>query len=797
MDLSQFDDRCLEALSIAQAHAVRRGHPTVGEWHLLVALCQQEGGVTPRMLAAAGCSAALVARLVESQLEKMPSQGGTLTRIGAEVEALFESARREANARVSRRVRDFHLLMAFVQSETLGGELLRSQGITQAKIQRARESSMPNATTLESSSWLSTYGRDFAVDAVRGRLDPVIGREKEIRRTIQILLRRSKNNPLLVGEPGVGKTAMVEAIAARIARGKVPRRLRGKRIVSVDLGAMVAGTLYRGMFEKRLNGVVKEAVSSKGQIILFFDEAHCLVGAGSAMDRSTDAANLLKPALARGELRVIAATTSQEYRSHFSKDPALERRFQPIVLEEQTVDETVAVLRGLKPLYEKHHHVRVVDEALLAAATLSKRYLPDRRLPDKAIDVLDEAAAARGLEADQVPIRLASMERRIVALEKARQCRATPELDKELGELRTAAGWLRAGWQQTTSADRVVSENDVAHVVASWSGVPVANLLESETQRLQQLESRLRSSVIGQSEAARLVARAVLRARAGVKAADRPIGSFLFVGPTGVGKTEMAKAIARHWFGEEKGLVRIQMSELSEANSVTRLIGAPPGCEGSEEGGLLTEAVRKKPYSVVLFDELEKAHLDVQHFLLQVLDEGRLTDARGRDIDFKNTLMILTSNAGWSDTTGPIGFGNARRAQREIAKLFSPELINRFDAIVGFRPLTKEDMRQIVELQTHALSERLAGRGVQLTWSSAMKVWLAERGFDPTFGARPLRRLIETEVETELAERLLVGGLEGVVTVDVRDGRVAVFPSSDETSTGVSGEMMTLPQAGS
>jgi ATP-dependent Clp protease ATP-binding subunit ClpC len=687
--------------------------------------------------------------------------------------ALLQRAASIADDEKSRFLSSSHLFVALVESEGRIGELLRARGLTRNRIEVEDFAEKHRASPLDRGRPnLKRFGRDLTQDASRGCLDPVIGRDTEVSRVIRILLRRSKNNPILVGEPGVGKTAIAEALAERIVRGDVPDALQRKTIVSVDLGAMVAGTMYRGMFEERLKGVIREAAASEGNVILFIDEVHTLLRSGAVEGGTLDGANMLKPALARGEIRVIAATTTEEHRRYFSQDAALERRFQPVVLEEPSVPETIRVLRGLKARYEKHHAVRIQDEALVAAAKLSKRYVPDRRLPDKAIDVLDEAASGRHMERNGPPEELDRMERRIVELEVERRGRRVQGLERELAELRTAAGWLRSRWQQGESRNSV-TEDDVARVVSRWSGVPVERLLTEETGKLLELEENLSRSVVGQPEAARVVARAVVRARAGIKAEDRPIGSFLFAGPTGVGKTEMAKALARHLFDDERGLIRIQLSEFSESQSVSRLIGAPPGYHGHEKGGRLTEAVRKRPYSVVLFDELEKAHPDVHHLLLQVLDEGILTDAAGATADFRNTILIFTSNLGWNEGASVVGFGKDRVVENAVEKHCSKELVNRFDAIVTFRSLTREHIFSIVEIQTARLTKRLADEGWSVVWTDAAKTWLAKHGYDPKFGGRPLRRLIEGEVETAIGERVL-RGLAGDMRVDVRDGRILV-----------------------
>lgn len=782
MDFGKLSVRCVEALSIAQALAVRRGHAAVEEPHLVLALCNQERGILSWALEQNCRDVSSVAALLERQLETIESTPGTETRVGAGVETIFEKAAELAESFSRAMISTAHVLIVCSANDTVCGELLRSNGVSRTRLRAADAEECTLAHPTEKLlPTLARFGRDLTADAAQGKLEPVIGRDQEIRRVVQTLLRRSKNNPILVGEPGVGKTALVEGVAQRIVRGDVPDELRGRKIIAVDMGAMVAGTIYRGMFEERLTNVIREAEDSKGRVILFIDEVHTLLGAGSTREGTLDAANILKPALARGLLRVIAATTTDEYRRHFARDAALERRFQPVVLDEPTVEETIELLRGIKGRYEAHYRIRILDEAIVAAAKMSQRYVRNRRLPDKAIDLMDEASAARRLELDGIPAELETKERRIIELETARVGSHSAELEREVAELRTEAGWMRARWQQAKDARQTrdeVDANDVAEVASRWSGVPVTRIVEDEAVKLAELELRLRRQIVGQPEAARVVSQALLRARTGIKSAERPIGSFLFVGPTGVGKTEMAKVLAREMFGEAKGFVRIQMSEYSDSHSASRLIGAPPGYIGYDEGGVLTEAVRSRPHSVILFDEFEKAHSEVQNLLLQVLDEGHLTDSSGETVDFGNTIMILTSNLVLSGGNG-IGFGSERSATAALQKHLPREMINRFDAVVPFAAITSEHMKSIVELRLGELSERLRERGVRPKWSESIKTWLAENGCDPMFGARPLRRLIESHVETELAAKL-VGGLQGDVSITVRDDSVVVEAFTDE-----------------
>ncbi len=808
MDFARLGGRCREVLSIAQASAVRRGHASVGVEHLLHALLDQDDGPVRDLQKPGERSVERLKGFLESRLERIPSTVSSETRLLPALEALLARAIGEADASKSRCVTLGHVLIAYLESELPGGELLQNGGITRDRIVTFGYAiqDLPGFQRIESQCpTLRKFGRDLTVQAAQGRLDPVFHRDAEVRRVIQILLRRTKNNPLLVGEPGVGKTAIAEAAAQRIVQGDVAEGLRGRRIVAIDMGVLVAGTKYRGMFEERWKQLIQEVEDSKGAIILFLDEAHTLLGAGQCEGQALDAADMVKPALARGALRIIAATTTAEYRRHFEKDAALERRFQPIFVDEPSVEATIGILRGLKSRYASHHGVGILDDALVAAAKLSDKYLGDRRLPDKAIDLVDEAAAERRMELDGSPSELDAMERRIVDLEVARQGHEDPAITRELAELRTAAGWLRTRWQQEKEAleqtrrlgvakmslacgsPRLIREdvdaNDIARVLSRWSGVPVASLMGDEIQRLQHLEETLAKTVVGQDHAARVIARAIVRARTGVKAQDRPIGSFLFAGPTGVGKTEMAKALAHHLFGGERGLVRIQMSELSDPSSVTRLIGNS-GAHNALDAGELTGAVRRRPYSVVLFDEFEKAHPEVHHLLLRVLDEGRLTDGRGRTVDFRNTLMILTSNLGAGDNAAAIGFGEGRGIQDKLEKECSRELVNRFDAVVTFRPLTEEHMISIAKLQASSLSNRLKERGIVLRFAPEAERLLAKRGYDPKYGARPLRRLIETEIETEIG-MLILRGQDRVPLVVATSGERFLVGADRHTCAGV------------
>jgi ATP-dependent Clp protease ATP-binding subunit ClpB len=867
MDPHRLTEKAQDALRQAQALAQRQGHAQIEVEHLAVALLSQDGGVAPRVIEKAGGSPAALIQRLQQALGRLPrvsgpGAGAGQVYIAPRVNDVLNAAEAEAQRMKDEYVSGEHLLLALAElKDGAVAEAFRAAGLTRDKLLEAaaavrggqRVTSPTPEGTYEA---LDKYGRDLTALAQQGKLDPVIGRDDEIRRVIQILSRRTKNNPVLIGSPGVGKTAIVEGLAQRIVRGDVPEGLKGKRIVALDMGAVIAGAKYRGEFEERLKAVLKAVQDAQGEIILFIDELHTVVGAGAA-EGAMDASNLLKPMLARGELHCIGATTLDEYKKHIEKDAALERRFQPVVVDQPTVEDTVSILRGLKERYEVHHGVRIKDAALVAAAVLSDRYISDRFLPDKAIDLVDEAAARLRTEIDSMPAELDEITRRVMQLEIEREAlrRETDaasrdrleKLEKELAVLQAQAQTLRQQWEQEKAAierprqlrrrieevrveidkamraydlNRVaelqygtlaglerelkeleaqartaggrrlikedVDEEDVAEVVSRWTGIPVSKLVEGEMQKLLRLPEELHRRVVGQDEAVRAVADAVVRARAGIKDPKRPIGSFLFLGPTGVGKTELARALATTLFDHEDNMIRLDMSEYMEKHTVARLIGAPPGYIGYEEGGQLTEAVRRKPYSVILLDEIEKAHPDVFNVLLQVLDDGRLTDGQGRTVNFKNTVIIMTSNIG-SQLILEMRGTDERSYQRmreqvleALRRQFRPEFLNRVDEVVVFRALTEAELEQIVDIQLDLLRHRLAERRVTLEVTAAARAHLGRVGYDPVFGARPLKRVVQREVETPIA-RLIVSGklMDGATArVDVAADAIRVEPVS-------------------
>ena len=863
MNAQKFTQKSLAAIQAAQELTLQNQNQQIEQVHLLAALLRQEGGLTAQLLKKMGVTVESLDAAVSQELEKLPRVTGS----GREADKYYvaravDAALSRAEQIASEMKDDFvsveHLLLALI--ETADGtlkQLFSTYNITKERCLQALQSIRGNQRVTTDSpedtyEALEKYGTDLVKRAREQKMDPVIGRDDEIRNVIRILSRKTKNNPVLIGEPGVGKTAIAEGLAQRIVRGDVPKNLQDKTIFSLDMGALIAGAKYRGEFEERLKAVLSEVKKSEGRIILFIDELHTIVGAGKT-EGSMDAGNLLKPMLARGELHCIGATTLDEYRQYIEKDPALERRFQTVLVQEPTVEDTIAILRGLEERYEVFHGVKITDPAIIAAATLSNRYITDRYLPDKAIDLIDEACALIRTEMDSMPTELDVVRRKIIQMEieeaalkneddelsKARLA----ELQKELAESRESFNSMKAKWENEKNAigrvqqlrERIeslnreieaaeqsydlekaaklkygdlpeakkqleheeklaasakesnllrdkVTEEEIAKIVERWTGIPVAKLMEGEREKLLHLEDILHKRVIGQDEAVRSVSEAILRSRAGIQDPNRPLGSFLFLGPTGVGKTELAKALAESLFDDEKNLIRIDMSEYMEKFSVSRLIGAPPGYVGYEEGGQLTEAVRRRPYSVVLFDEIEKAHPDVFNVLLQVLDDGRITDSQGRTVDFKNTIIILTSNLGSQallDGIGPDGeISDAARGQVQtlLRRQFRPEFLNRLDEIVFYKPLTRENITAIIDLQIAALNRRLSDKQISCSLTDSAKTFIIDAAYDPQFGARPLRRYVQHTVETLIARRILTGDIlpGATLRVDVKDGELAV-----------------------
>jgi ATP-dependent Clp protease ATP-binding subunit ClpB len=870
MNLNHFTEKAQEAVLGAQQHAEQAGHPQLEPEHLLVTLVEQREGVVPALLRKVDLDPVRLAQAARAELTKLPkAYGGAQPTLSPRFRAVVDAARAEAERLKDEFVSTEHLLLGIVSEpgRAPAARLIQQAGLTRDRVFEALTQVRGSQRVTDQNpegkyQALERYGRDLTGLARKGKLDPVIGRDEEVRRVIQVLSRRTKNNPVLIGEPGVGKTAIVEGLAQRIVRGDVPEGLTDKRIVGLDMGALVAGAKYRGEFEERLKAVLKEIADSNGEVILFIDELHTVVGAGAA-EGSIDASNMLKPMLARGELHTIGATTLDEYRKHIEKDAALERRFQPVQVGEPTVEDTISILRGLKERYEIHHGVKLKDAALVAAAVLSHRYIADRFLPDKAIDLVDEAASKLRMEIDSMPAELDEVSRRIMQLEIEREAlrketdapsqERLARLDRELADLKETKSRLAARWENEKAAigaarrlkedleqvrldidraqragdyakaselqygrlpeleralkgeeDRLaalqaeghllkeeVDEEDIAEVVSKWTHIPVSRLMEGEIQKLLRMEERLHARVVGQDEAIVAVANAIRRARAGLQDPNRPLGSFIFLGPTGVGKTELARALAEFLFDDEQAMIRVDMSEYQEKHSVSRLIGAPPGYIGYDEAGQLTEAVRRRPYAVVLFDEVEKAHAEVLNVLLQVLDDGRLTDGRGRRVDFTNTVVIMTSNLGsqylaeQALRAGVITEGVRREVLDALRAHFRPEFLNRIDETIVFHPLGRDHMTRIIEIQVMRLMRRLEDRKIHVSLTDAAKDQLVSEGYDPAYGARPLKRTLQRRVLDPLAIKVLEGEFREGDTVVVDAGEPELTFAKQVTASDV------------
>ena len=859
MNLQKFTQKSLEAIQNAQSMAVEYGNPQMDQQHLLVTLLTQDEGLIPQLMQKMNVNVNGLLQAAENEVKKLPRATGGQTYVSSDLEKTLTAAEKLAENMTDEYVSVEHIFMAMVNSPNAAlKEIFRQYNITKEGFMKILATVRGNTRVTSDSpeatyDALKKYGTDLVEKARSKKLDPVIGRDDEIRNVIRILSRKTKNNPVLIGEPGVGKTAIAEGLAQRIVKEDVPNSLKDKTIFSLDMGALIAGAKFRGEFEERLKAVLNEVKQSEGKIILFIDELHTIVGAGKS-DGAMDAGNLLKPMLARGELHCIGATTLNEYKQYIEKDPALERRFQPVMVNEPTVEDTIAILRGLKERYEVYHGVKIQDQAMIAAATLSNRYISDRFLPDKAIDLVDEACAMIRTEMDSMPTELDVIQRKIIqheieeaALKKEDDKLSKEhleEIQKELAEMRDQFATLNAKWDNVKAAIGVVqklreqledvnaeieaaerkydlnkaaelkygklpqlqkeleekereaeengnkntllrdkvTEEEIARIIERWTGIPVAKLMEGEREKLLHLEDILHERVVGQDEAVQKVAEAILRSRAGIQSPNRPIGSFMFLGPTGVGKTELAKTLAECLFDDEKNMVRIDMTEYMEKFSVSRLIGAPPGYVGYEEGGQLTEAVRRKPYSVILFDEVEKAHPDVFNILLQVLDDGRITDSQGRTVDFKNTVIILTSNLGSNyllegiDANGEITQEARNQVEELLHHSFRPEFLNRLDEIVFYKPLTKDNITHIIDLIMKDLNKRLADKQLKCELTERAKDYIVETGYDPAFGARPLKRLVQRDIETLLARKIIAGDIDQGTTlvVDVENGEYSI-----------------------